>query len=168
MAIKVNVSDQEDKSGGDYVPLPSGNFHCVITDVEPKSSASQDNFGKPMLYFRFTNQDGPYADRVQGTNACLWSPALYTIIGILKAIGEYENCKKDGELEIPDEPEFYLGRSIGVRRGLNKKAKERNPEDDPSSWIEVKGFSAWSADGEAAGSSSTGVGGRTTSNSLLP
>jgi hypothetical protein len=168
MPIKVNVSDQEDKSGGDYVPLPSGNYHCVITDVEPKTSQSQDNFGKDMLYFRFTNQDGIYADRVQGTNACLWSPALYTIIGILKAIGEYENCKENGELTIPTEPEFYLGRSIGVRRGLNKKAKEKNPEDEPSTWIEVKGFSSWSPDREAAGSSNAGVGGRATANSLLP
>jgi hypothetical protein len=166
MSIKVNVSEQEDKSGGDYVPLPAGQYNCVITDVEPKSSASEANFGKPMLYFRFTIQDGPYADRVQGANACCWDGALYTIVGLLKAIGEYENCTKGGSLDIPDSPEFYLGRPVIVRRGLNKKAKKENPEDDPSTWLEVKGFSK--AKEEGAGSPAAASGAKAGSSSLLP
>lgn len=165
MTVKVNVSDQEDKSGGDYVPLPAGNYKCVITDVEPKNSQSDKNYGKPMLYFRFTIQDGVYADRVLGANACLWDGALYTIIGLLKAIGEYDNCKGSDGLAIPDAPEFYLGRELMVRRGLNRKAKKENPEDEPHTWLEVKGFSS-AQSGE--GSSSSGGNGNRTSNSLLP
>jgi hypothetical protein len=163
MSIKVNVSDQEDKSGGDYVVLPAGRYNCVITEVEPKDSQSDNNYGKPMLYFYFTVQDGKFADRVIGCNACCWDGALYTIIGILKAIGEYENCKGTNGLDIPDAPEFYLGRPITVRRGINQKKKKENPNDDPDTWIEVRGFSA--PDGAVAGS--TGGSGRSEV-SLLP
>jgi len=164
MTVRVNVSDQEDKSGGDYQPIPSGMYNAVITDVESKASASDNNFGKPMLYFRFTIQDGIYAERVIGANACLWDGALYTIVGLLKAIGEYDNCKKGGGLDIPEEPEFYLGRAIKVRRGVNQKKKKENPEDDPATWIEVKGFSkAQDAVGAGASSGSGRSGG-----SLLP
>src|ERR1700760_4045683 len=162
MAIKVNVSDQEDKSGGDYVPLPSGTYNCVITEVEPKSSQSDNNYGKPMLYFYLTVQDGKFAERVMGVNACCWDGALYTIINILKAIGEYENCKGPSGLEIPDEPEFYLGRPIKARRGINPKKKKENPEDDPSSWIEIRGFSRAedvAGGGKAAGGGRGGGGG---------
>ncbi len=163
MTIKVNVSDKEDASGGDYVVLPSGKYNCVITGVESKESKSDDNFGKPMLYFYFTVQDGKYADRTLGVNACCWSPALYTIINILKAINEYENCKGADGLAIPDAQEFYLGRPITVRRGINPKKKKENPEDDPESWIEIRGFSS----AIEAGASSPTASGRS-GDSLLP
>jgi hypothetical protein len=146
MTVKVNVSDQEDKSG-EYTPLPSGMYKCVIADVEPKASASEKNFGKPMLYFRFTVLEGQYADKTIGTNACLWEGALYTIIGVLKALPSkqgnataYEDCRSAEGLSIPDAPEFYLTQELMVRRGVNPKTKKENPEDDPSSWIEVRGF----------------------------
>jgi hypothetical protein len=163
MAIHTNISDKEDKSGGDYVPLPAGRFNCIITDVESKDSQSDNNYGKPMLYFRFTIQDGPYAERVIGTNACCWTGALYTIVGILKAIGQYDNVKGPNGLDIPDAPEFYLGQPIIVRRGVNQKKKKENPNDDPDTWIEVRGFS--SLEGAAAGS--PGASGRS-GGSLLP
>jgi len=151
MSVKVNVSDRED-SAGSYQPLPSGNFRCVITDVDPRESQSEANPGKPMLYFTMTVQDGPYAEREMGVNACLWEGALYTIINLLKAIGEYENCKSADGLDIPDAPEFYLGRELNVRRGVNRKTKEKNPEDDPASWIEVRGFSKYEKTAGADGS----------------
>jgi hypothetical protein len=151
MSVKVNVSDRED-TAGDYQPLPSGKFHCVITDVDKRESQSEANPGKPMLYFTMTVQDGPYAEKTMGVNACLWTGALYTIVNLLKAIGVYDDCKdKNGDLDIPDAPEFYLGRDIEVRRGVNKKTKEKNPEDDPSSWIEVRGFAKYEREG-ASGS----------------
>jgi hypothetical protein len=160
MPIHVNVSEQEDRSG-EYQPLPSGKFHVIITDVEPKESQSENNFGKPMLYFYMTIQDGPYADRVMGVNACLWDGALYTIIGILKALGKYEDCKTANGLEIPDAPEFYLGGELYARRGVNQNTKKKNPEDDPASWIEVRGFAKYERTG-ASGSTPSKAG------SLLP
>src|ERR1700744_4524515 len=136
MAIKVNMSDQESKSGDGTGYLPSGNYHCVITEVEPADSQSEANPGKPLLKFTSVVPDGEFAEREIKWTACCWSGALYTIVGLLKALGEYENCGgggSDSQLEIPDAEEFYLTRHVMVRRGLNKKAKQKNPEDDPAS-----------------------------------
>lgn len=139
MGIKVNVSDQENKSG-EWVPLPSGSYHVVITEVEAAASQSANNFGKPLLKFRAVVQDGEYADKVMTWTACCWSGALYTIIGVLKAMGKYEEVNGKGGLDIPDAPEFYIGAHLIARRGVNKKAKEDNPDDDPINWVEVRGF----------------------------
>lgn len=164
MPFKVNVSEKEDKSG-EFKPLPAGLYHTCIVDVEVKESQSEANPGKPMLYFTFEIQDGVYAGQNMYANACCWSPALYTIINILKALGEYDNCKKTGELLIPDASEFYIGRDIMARRGINQKKKKENPEDDPGSWLETKGFSAYKPTGDTPSSSTTA--GKSAS-SLLP
>jgi len=94
-------------------------------------------------------------------NACCWEGALYTIVGILKAMGQYESClDASGELDIPSEPEFYLGTQMFVRRAVNKKSKERNP-DNPDYWVQAQGFSPFK---ETAGASA----GRSSDASLLP
>jgi hypothetical protein len=150
MSIKVNVSDQESHAG-EYEILPSGNYHAVITEVEQKESKSEKNTGKPMLYFTLNIQEGKYAEKTMGVNACCWDGALYTIINMLKALGEYENCGGQRDLDIPTTPEFYIGRDIMVRRGLNRKSlekarKEEGPDVDPKEYIEVRGFSAYDKD----------------------
>jgi hypothetical protein len=166
MAIKVNVSDKESKSG-EWVPLPSGRYHVVITDVEQAPSQSANNFGKPLFKFRATVQDGQYADKVMTWTACLWNGALYTIIGVLKAIGEYENCMKGGTLSIPDAPEFYITRHLIARRGVNKKAKEENPEDDPINWVEVRGFEPYK-EGDTSTVGAMGKAATSKASSVLP
>jgi hypothetical protein len=159
MAIKVNMSDQEAKSGDGTGYLPSGNYHCVITSVESADSQSDANPGKPLLKFVGTVQDGEFAERELKWTACCWDGALYTIVGLLKALDEFENCGgNSGEgLAIPDAEEFYVQRHVMVRRGLNKKAKEKNPEDDPMTWIEVRGFSPY-REGQVSGKPSPGAG----------
>jgi len=166
MAIKVNVSDKEDRSG-EFVPLPSGNYHCVITEVEQAESQSDANPGKPLLKFRAIVQDGEYADKLMTWTACCWSGALYTIVGVLKALGEYENAMKGGSLAIPDAPEFYITRHLMVRRGVNKKAKEKDPDDDPMNWIEVRGFAPWK-EGETSAPKGTLGKAAKASSSVLP
>jgi hypothetical protein len=144
MSIRVNVSEKEDRAG-DREPLPIGKYHQAITDVELTEANSEDNAGKPMLSFTFTVQDTPgpwreFAGRKDFTNACLWDGALYTIIMILKALGEYENCKDaDGDLDIPTEPEFYLGRELITRRAVDPKQKKKWP-DMPERWIQIRGI----------------------------
>jgi hypothetical protein len=167
MSVKVNISDKEAASG-EFVPIPSGLYHVVITDVEKKASKSDANMGKPMLYFTGTIQDGPYAEKTIGVNACLWGGAAYTIVGILKALGEYEKCKSKDGLTIPDEPEFYLGRDIMFRRGINPKTKKENPDDDPSSWIEVRGFAPYKAGDSSSSNASSGSNKSAAASSLLP
>jgi|SRR5882724_402584 len=167
MSIKVNVSDQEAKSGS-WDPLPSGRFWCVITDAEKVESKSQANPGKPMLNFTLTVQDGKYAEKDMQQNACLWSGALYTIVNILKALGEYDNCFANGELTIPDSPSFYVGRDIDVIRGVNKKRKEENPDDDASMWVDIRRFAPHDANAANGASNPAKPSGASKTASLLP
>jgi Protein of unknown function (DUF669) len=144
MSIKVNtVSDQEARSGDGTGYLPSGTYHCVITNVEAAESQSEKNPGKPLLKFTSVVQDGEYADREIKWTACCWSGALYTIINLLKALDMYEDANKASGLDIPDAEEAYVTKHVMVRRGLNKNAKKENPEDDPMTWIEVRGFAPY-------------------------
>jgi hypothetical protein len=144
MSIRVNVSEQEDKAGA-REPLPAGKFHVAVTDVQLVESQSDDNLGKPMLAFEFTVQDTPgswqeFHGRKDFTNACLWDGALYTIIMVLKAMGRYDDLKDaNGELDIPTEPEFYLGEELIIRRATDPKQKKRWP-DMPERWIQVRGI----------------------------
>jgi hypothetical protein len=147
--IKVDISDKEASAGeGGY--LPAGLYHCVITEVESAESQSENNPGKPLLKFVSVVQDGPFAEREIKWTACCWSGALYTIVGQLKAMGKYEQQTQGGGLDIPDAPEFYIGEHIMVRRGVNQKRKKENPEDDPASWIEVRGFAAYKEGGTSS------------------
>jgi hypothetical protein len=166
MAIKVNtVSEQESKSGDGTGYLPSGTYHAIITEVEAAESQSEANPGKPLLKFTADVQDGVYADRQLKWTACCWSGALYTIINLLKALGMYEDATVGGGLAIPDAPEAYIGQHVMVRRGLNKNAKKANPEDDPMSWIEVRGFSPY-REGQQSGTPAAGP--SKTKASILP
>lgn len=163
MGIKVNVSDQEAQSGDrNFDSMPAGKYHGAITGVELQESQSENNYGQPMLNFEFTVQDTPgswqkYANRKDWVNACLWDGALYTIVGILKAMPSTQgkknawedNLKDTGnvdaegkpilELDIPTEPEYYEGVELFFRRGKNKKQVEKWP-DMPERWVEIRGF----------------------------
>jgi hypothetical protein len=165
MGIKVNTSEQEASSGDGTGFLPSGSYHVVITDVELAESQSEKNPGKPLLKFTSVVQDGPFADRDVKWTACCWDGALYTIVGLLKALDEFENQGGAANLDIPDAPEFYLTRHVMVRRGVNKKAKAENPEDDPMSWIEVRGFAPY-REGQQSGTPAAGA--KKTKASVLP
>jgi hypothetical protein len=168
VGLKVTVSDQE-ASSGDREGLPVGKYHCAITDVRLDSPSSGDNIGKPMLVFDFTVQDSElhqpaklneFKDRHIFTNACIWEGALYTIVGILKAMGKYEEClDANGELDVQDDPDYYIGEQMFVRRATNNKQRQKFP-DNPDYWIQASGFSALKSKvGASAGSSD---------NSLLP
>jgi hypothetical protein len=174
VGIKVNVSEQEDKSG-DREPLPVGKYHMAITDCRLDSPKQGDNVGKPMLVFEFTVQDSDdsqvqgrkareFVNRKDFVNACLWEGALYTIVGILKAINEYKNCTdENGNLEVPDDPEFYLGRQLYVRRATNRRQREQWP-DNPDYWVQASGYSPYGTKEERA-TASTGA---SADSSLLP
>jgi hypothetical protein len=153
IGIKVNVSEQEHQSGDrNFDPLPKGKFHVAVTAVELQQSQSEAHPDEPMLNFEFTVQDTPgswqqFANRKDWVNACLWDGALYTIIGILKAMpsqrgnkNAYEdNLDASGELDIPTEPEYYEGTELFIRRGINKKQVEKWP-DMPERHVEIRGF----------------------------
>jgi hypothetical protein len=135
--IRVNMSAEEAKSEA-RMDLPAGKFHLKITDMEIKfTSQAAKNAGKPFINFEFTIQDGQYSGRKDWTNAMCFSPALYTISQICKALGMNIN-PTGGEFVIPDAREFYVGKDLwGIRR-LNKKNKNADGEVEPR--IELSGF----------------------------
>jgi hypothetical protein len=170
MGIKVSLSDQEASSGDrSFDPMPIGKYHAVIHAVELAESESDNNPGKPMLNFEFVVQDTPgrwqeYANRHDFVNACLWEGAMYTIVGILKALpsqkgnkNAYEdNLDSDGNLEVPTEPEYYEGQELFIRRGKNKRQVEKFP-DMPERHIEVRGYGMFSEDQLGSPKSETDV-----------
>lgn len=119
-----------------------------------------------MLVFEFTVQDSEdtkvngkptreYVNRKMFTNACLWEGALYTYVQIMKAIGEGHRIpEKEGELDVNDDPEFYLGRQLLVRRAVDGKAKQKNP-DNPDYWIACRGFAPYGETKNGSQTSST-------------
>jgi hypothetical protein len=175
VGFKVNVSEQEQQSG-DREPLPAGKYHVAITDVQETTPKEGANEGKPMLLFEFTVQESPdtnvpgqeakaFHNRKIFTNACLWDGALYTIVGIYKALDEYTSHfdPSTGGLDVEDDPAFYLGRQLFVRMSENRKQKEKFP-DRPDYWVQASGFSPY----QAGGSGRPAAARRQEADSLLP
>jgi hypothetical protein len=104
MAIRVNFTDTE-KYGNSSLgldPLPTGKYHVAITDVETRESGPQSkNPGSTYLNIEFTVQSGEYEGRKLWVNATLLPHALFTIKGILEAIG-FETTGNELEFEIED------------------------------------------------------------------
>ncbi|SRR6266542_1887698 len=140
--LRVNFSDQEASSEArDYSPMPTGKYHCCITDVEDaECGPNSKNQGKPYWRLEFTIQDGPYEMRKVWTNCMLFSPALYTLGQLLKATG-YANLQA-GEVDVPP------GHTFISKHVLVSVVKQRDKYNDPDGSEglyknEVKGISAW-------------------------
>jgi hypothetical protein len=104
MGIRLNFTDTE-KYGNSSLgldPLPTGKYHVAITDVETRESGpNSKNPGSEYLNIEFTVQAGEYEGRKLWVNATLLPHALYTIKGILEAIG-IETTGNELEFEVED------------------------------------------------------------------
>jgi hypothetical protein len=128
MGIKVNFTDVEVRS---FDPLPSGKYLVAISDAEIKESGPQaKNPGSEYINFEFTVQEGDYADKKIWSNASLLPHALFSIKGILDAVGQ----GSDGELE------FELDDLIGQQLVVKVVKKPATAEYDERN--EVKGYYA--------------------------
>jgi hypothetical protein len=154
MGLVVDISSQEAESKA-FDDLPSGKYNCVITDVSIEESKSAANAGKPYYHFEFTIQDGKYENQHIWANAMLWSGALYTIVNILKALGE---DVQEGKLEIPD-AEWFVSKPVIVRMAMGKASKGADGTEYPAR-VEAKGF--FPIDGKASPAAQAKAG------SLLP
>lgn len=123
--IKVNVSSKE-VSAGPREALPAGAYLVAITDTSLAESKSQKNNGKPYMNVEFTIQDGEHEGKKLFTNAMLFDGALYTVIGMMKAVGLDVN---EGELTIPN-PEWWLGKKM-VATAKKKHAQQKVEGSDP-------------------------------------
>lgn len=161
--LRVNFSDKEMSSEArDFTPLPAGKYHVTMSDVTvQRCGPNSKNPGKPYYGIELTVQDGKYADRKLFTNCMLFSPALYTLVQILKALGK----PLDGRVPTPDElqGQHFI---VSVKNMVNEyKIKQDGwtPEDGPKPRKnEVGAFFKW--DGSTSQSSVTPGGG----DSLLP
>jgi hypothetical protein len=139
--VRVNFTDTEKygKSSIGRDPLPSGKYHVAITDIEVRQSGPEAKFpGVDYWNMEFTVQDGPYQGQKCWTNVTFLEHALYTLKGIMEALG-METTGWDGEVDEDD----FINRELIVRVVFRKagKIKDRNGEyRDVDDRNEVKGF----------------------------
>lgn len=145
--LKVNFSSEEAASEGkSFDPIPKGEYHVKITDVELRECGENSkNPGKPYWALQFTVQDGQYENSKVWTNCMLFSPALYTLSQLMKALGHNITA---GEFELPDS-EDLIGRDVviivkvqGKRKVGDKEYDERNDVSGIKPWVEGMTLSA--------------------------
>jgi hypothetical protein len=161
--VRLNFTDQEkygqESTGRD--PLPTGKYHVAITDVDVRfSGPNAKNPGSEYWAIEFTVQSGQYEGRKLWTNATMLPHALYTIKGILEAIG-YETI---GE-ELDVEPDDLFNKELVVRAIVKQAGKVKRAdgsEVDVDERNEVKSF--YRLDDKKSGAKS----GATSGGSLLP
>ena len=159
--LYVNFSDEEAASTPrDVEPLPSGKYLVIMDEVDLAYCGPESkNPGKPYYRIRFTvvadKKAGIYVGRKCWTNAMLFSPALYTIEQIMKAIG-FEGAGQSGKKRVPRASELLdltimiSGSNVGEQKDKKDPSKTYAPKFEPKSyWPE----SAW-----AAGISGTATG----------
>jgi hypothetical protein len=147
VAFKVNMSENEAKSEAREA-LPSGRYHFKFTDMSVEyTKETAKNPNKPYFNFELTVQDSPgpwlkFAGRKDWCNAMLFEPALYTISQILKALGYPVS---QGELEIPDDPSFYLTKDIIGIRAPDRKQTVDDGTGKMVPRIQLSGFKQYIA-----------------------
>lgn len=166
MGFKVNFTDTETYGGSSLGldPLPTGKYHVAITDVEARESGpNSKNPGSTYLNIEFTVQSGPFEGRKVWTNATLLPHALFTIKGILEAVG-IETTGNELEFEADD----LMNKELAVKVNFLKAGQvtyngETRDLDDRN---EVKRF--YKLTEETAKQVASGGSGGGKSSSLLP
>jgi len=156
--LHVNFTEEEaaSKAWDEIVP---GKYDAYITGAEPaQCGPDSKNPGKWYYRLEFTFDGGKYDSRKAWTNAMLFSPALYTISQICKAIPGLEDRvpENGGETVLPA-PEELIGEPVKVhvsrgKAGIGNGTKE-NPQYPPRN--EPRGFSAHSKNAKTATGSSS-------------
>lgn len=166
MGLQVNFTNQEAESEARvFTTAPTGWYQCAIFDIEEAECGPESkNPGKP--YWKVTlqcTQDDEHNKRRFWGNVMLFSPALYSLAQLMKALGR--EIPKEGAFEVPD-PEEIIGEEVEVSVAKIRDTYQMNkPEYDPSEGTiyknDVKGYRAL-----GGGASQAAGGGK--SNSLLP
>jgi hypothetical protein len=157
--VRLNFTDEETygQSSLGRDPLPAGKYHVAITDVDVRESGPNAKHpGSEYWAIEFTVQEGDYQNRKVWTNATMLAHALYTIKGILEAIG----VETIGN-QIDVEPDDLINKELVVRvvkKGASTITKSDGTTQDVDERNEIKGF--YKVDGAKSGAVSGG--------SLLP
>lgn len=153
MAFKLNLADVK---VNDFEALPPGWYNVRVTGVEEKVSGDNAKHpGSTYLNIEYTVQDGEFEDRKVWGNASLLPHALFTIKGLLAAIGGFD---VDGELEFDEDD--LIGKACMV-----KLTKREYPQGSGEYTNDIKSFKPEGAvKAGATGSASSGG----AANSMLP
>jgi hypothetical protein len=139
--VRLNFTDTEayGNSSLGRDALPNGKYHVAITDVDVRESGpGAKHPGSEYWAIEFTVQEGDYKGRKMWTNATMLPHALYTIKGILEAIGRETT---GNELEV--EPDDLVNEELivrAVKKGATQVRKSDGTMTDVDERNEVKGF----------------------------
>lgn len=122
MGLRLNFVETDEPKEGGFEPLPTGKYHCVITDMLETETKGGKAPGTPMVKCEFTVQSGKYENRKLWDNLVLSDEALWKTKALLYAIGFTEDEVKAEDFEF--EPEEYIGRELDVRVGIKKATDE--------------------------------------------
>jgi hypothetical protein len=144
--IKVNMTDKEAASESrDLTPLPAGKYLvCCTEGTQEECGPESKNPGKPYYKLTFTVQDGEYENRLVWANLMLFSPALYSAVQILKALGiqfEGNNFQVPGfdENEFPD-VDWLMGQELVIRIIVEPERTDKASGKTYQAKNEVKGY----------------------------
>lgn len=131
--VEVTAQEASSEAFGAYQPLPRGEYHVAITDVEMARSTSEKHNGEPYMKWEMTVQGqkdnkeasdfNPYAGRRVWANVMCFAGALYSITQAMKALGMHV---AEGSLRIPP-PEWWLGKEM-LAVVVQKPAMGKNEE----------------------------------------
>jgi hypothetical protein len=163
MGIKVNFTDTSTYGGSSLGldPLPTGKYHVAITDAEIRDS--QSTAGAQYINFEFTVQSGEYEGRKVWAIASLLPHALFTLKGILEALG-YETTGNELDFEIDDLLNKELIVKVMFEKAGTYKDRDGNEKQHDDRNNVKRFYKLESGTSTLAGSSSGGG----KSSSLLP
>jgi hypothetical protein len=122
----VDVSDKEAASEArSFELLPKGMYKVRVDDVDLEEVQNGKNVGKHMYNFHLLITEGQYEGRKIYNRAMLWSGALYTIVQMMKAVGQQVN---EGSLKIPP-GKWWIGKEmVAIVTVDQQKAKDPDTE----------------------------------------
>lgn len=111
---------QDTEPMGDFAPIPTDEYECMIQESELKETKNGDNY----ISLQFVILDGPFKDRILFENLLLWHPnettqkiAKQKLLSIQLACGFTENVESTETLHnIP-----MVLKVKSVPDGMNKK-----------------------------------------------
>lgn len=110
--LRVDFSKEEaETEGRSFENLPKGTYHVRASKVQPKACGPESkNPGKPYYNIDWIIQSGPYEGRHLFDNVMLFSPALYSVSQLMKALGM---SVQKGQTRLPN-PKEILDKDVNV------------------------------------------------------
>lgn len=84
-AINVDLTHVEAAQGGDYQPLPAGEYHVFVEKAELRQSRTS---GSQYLATQYRVAEGPYSKRLIFDRFCMWGENPVVALSMYKAFRE--------------------------------------------------------------------------------